>query len=312
MQLRSFSAFCVTRTAAPSAWVCIQDPEQRHWIQQHVERPYAPPSREEQMQILKRLNAAGRSRPSCRPSTWARSASRSRARSPIAVLDEILEAAAGQLDEVAVGMPHRGGSTSWPTSQASGTHRSSVSSKAALSVDSVMGSGDVKYHLGSEGVYEADSGQEITVYLAANPSHLGRSAPCSKASCAPNGTNSTRVRVPGAAGPDAATPRSPAGGGRRDAQPSQLLYRTGGTGTSSSTIGSWFRPAGEQPAVRCMPPTWRTVQAPIFHVSGDDRACVRVARMVDFRRAFQEGRGHRPGVLPPAWWQHRRPVADQP
>ena len=36
----------------------------------------------------------------------------------------------------------------------------------------VQGSGDVKYHLGTEGTFTADDGDEIPVYLAANPSHL--------------------------------------------------------------------------------------------------------------------------------------------
>ena len=39
--------------------------------------------------------------------------------------------------------------------------------------DSVQGSGDVKYHLGSEGTFTAPSGKTCEVYLAANPSHLG-------------------------------------------------------------------------------------------------------------------------------------------
>src|SRR5690606_11459234 len=37
---------------------------------------------------------------------------------------------------------------------------------------SVQGSGDVKYHLGTEGVFTAQTGQTTSVYLAANPSHL--------------------------------------------------------------------------------------------------------------------------------------------
>ena len=36
----------------------IQDPEQREWIQARVERPHAPVDREEQLRILRRLNAA--------------------------------------------------------------------------------------------------------------------------------------------------------------------------------------------------------------------------------------------------------------
>ena len=37
---------------------------------------------------------------------------------------------------------------------------------------SVQGSGDVKYHLGATGKYESPPGDDITVELAANPSHL--------------------------------------------------------------------------------------------------------------------------------------------
>src|SRR5690606_39051509 len=34
------------------------------------------------------------------------------------------------------------------------------------------GSGDVKYHLGTEGVFESPDGARVPVYVAANPSHL--------------------------------------------------------------------------------------------------------------------------------------------
>src|SRR5699024_1319614 len=37
---------------------------------------------------------------------------------------------------------------------------------------SVQGSGDVKYHLGTEGTYTSPAGEKTKVYLAANPSHL--------------------------------------------------------------------------------------------------------------------------------------------
>ena len=38
--------------------------------------------------------------------------------------------------------------------------------------NSVQGTGDVKYHLGTAGVFKADSGETTKIYLAANPSHL--------------------------------------------------------------------------------------------------------------------------------------------
>src|SRR3712207_1509464 len=36
----------------------------------------------------------------------------------------------------------------------------------------VQGSGDVKYHLGADGVFRGGSGAEVKVSVAANPSHL--------------------------------------------------------------------------------------------------------------------------------------------
>lgn len=61
----------------------IQDPKQRRWIQDRIERPHTKPEREEQLRILRRLRTRRRpSRPSCRRSTSARSASPWRAASP--------------------------------------------------------------------------------------------------------------------------------------------------------------------------------------------------------------------------------------
>ncbi len=37
---------------------------------------------------------------------------------------------------------------------------------------SIMGAGDVKYHLGATGVYRARSGREVKIHLVSNPSHL--------------------------------------------------------------------------------------------------------------------------------------------
>ena len=52
-------AFCATPTAGPSAWVHAHPgPGTDSLDPEHVERPYAPPTSEQQMQILRRLNAA--------------------------------------------------------------------------------------------------------------------------------------------------------------------------------------------------------------------------------------------------------------
>ena len=92
------SACCATRTAARSASsTCTsRTPSSGEWIQDRVERPHAT----HRAATSSCASCAGstpprRSRPSCRPSTSARSASRSRAARPsIPLLDAILESAA--------------------------------------------------------------------------------------------------------------------------------------------------------------------------------------------------------------------------
>ena len=88
----------------------IQDPEQRAWIQERIEHPYAKPSPTSSCASCAGSTRPRRSRPSCRPSTSARSGSASRAASRvIPLLDAILSgAAAADLDEVCIGMAHRG------------------------------------------------------------------------------------------------------------------------------------------------------------------------------------------------------------
>ena len=70
------------------------------------------------------------------------------------------------------------GSTCWPTSPARPTRRSSASSRAPRTRGTVQGSGDVKYHLGTEGVFTSEDGRDHdAVYLAANPSPPGGRQP---------------------------------------------------------------------------------------------------------------------------------------
>ncbi len=42
---------------------------------------------------------------------------------------------------------------------------------------SIMGAGDVKYHLGATGLYQARGGRELSIHLVSNPSHLEAVAP---------------------------------------------------------------------------------------------------------------------------------------
>ena len=273
----------------------IQDPEQRVWIQQHVERPYSPPTRQEQMQILRRLNAAEAFETFLQTKyVGQKRFSLEGAESTIAVLDEILEASAQHsLDEVAIGMPHRGRLN--VLANIAGKRYAQIFREfEGGSVDSVMGSGDVKYHLGSEGTYTAESGQEITVYLAANPSHLEAVNPVLEGVVRAKQDQLDRGEdfpvIPVLMHGDAAF----AGQGvvAETLNLSQLRgYRTGGTVhiIVNNQVGFTTPPESSRSSVYATDVA-RTVQAPIFHVNGDDpEACVRVARMAfDFRQAFKK------------------------
>ncbi len=91
----------------------------------------------------------------------------------IPLLDEICEAAAeADLDEVCIGMAHRGRLN--VLANIVGKKYSQIFREFEGNIDprTIQGSGDVKYHLGAEGEFLAGSGDQIKVSVAANPSHL--------------------------------------------------------------------------------------------------------------------------------------------
>jgi 2-oxoglutarate dehydrogenase E1 component len=273
----------------------IQDPEQRAWIQGHVEQPYAPPSRDQQMKILRRLNAAEAFETFLQTKyVGQKRFSLEGGESTIPVLDEILDAAADEgLAEVAIGMPHRGRLN--VLANIAGKRYAQIFREfEGGSVDSVMGSGDVKYHLGSEGEYTSDSGNTVDVSLAANPSHLEAVNPVLEGIVRAKQDELDRGEdfpvLPVLMHGDAAF----AGQGvvAETLNLSQLRgYRTGGTVhiIVNNQVGFTTPPESSRSSVYATDVA-RTVQAPIFHVNGDDpEACVRVARMAfDFRQAFKK------------------------
>ncbi len=273
----------------------IQDPEQRAWIQAHVERPYTPCTREQQMKILRRLNAAEAFETFLQTKyVGQKRFSLEGGESTIAVLDEILEAAAEEsLDRVAIGMPHRGRLN--VLANIAGKRYAQIFREfEGGTVDSVMGSGDVKYHLGSHGEYTAEGGDRVDVYLAANPSHLEAVNPVLEGIVRAMQDNLDRGEefpvLPVLMHGDAAF----AGQGvvAETLNLSQLRgYRTGGTVhiIVNNQVGFTTPPESSRSSVYATDVA-RTVQAPIFHVNGDDpEACVRVARMAfDFRQAFKK------------------------
>ena len=275
----------------------IQDPEQRNWLQNRLERPYAKPSRDEQLRVLRRLNAAEAFETFLQTKfVGQKRFSLEGGESVIPLLDELLTAAAqAELDEVCIGMPHRGRLNVLANIAGKSYGQIFREFEGQQDPRSVQGSGDVKYHLGTEGRFTAETGEKTRVYLAANPSHLEAVNPVlegvvrAKQDRLNRGSAFFSV-LPVLMHGDAAF----AGQGvvAETLNLSQLRgYRTGGTVhiIVNNQVGFTTAPSSSRSSVYCTDAA-RMIQAPIFHVNGDDpEACVRVARLAfDFRMAFDK------------------------
>ncbi len=152
----------------------MQDPRERVWIQERVERTPDRLPRDEQLRVLRKLNEAEAFETFLQTKyVGQKRFSLEGGESVIALLDAVLVAAAqGHLDEVAIGMPHRGRLNVLANIVGKSYGQIFREFEGNLDPKSMHGSGDVKYHLGADGRYKAHDGSEVSVSLAANPSHL--------------------------------------------------------------------------------------------------------------------------------------------
>ncbi|HEV3220105.1 MAG TPA: 2-oxoglutarate dehydrogenase E1 component [Candidatus Acidoferrales bacterium] len=148
----------------------IPDPARRKWIIERLEAPAPEPDR---ARILERLVRAdlfeqvmqsrylGSKRFSLEGTTAL-----------IPLLDEILRAAAehGAVESV-MAMSHRG-RLNVMAQIACKTPRDIFAGFEDVDPRSVLGGGDVKYHVGATGTYKTPDGREIGIHLVSNPSHL--------------------------------------------------------------------------------------------------------------------------------------------
>ena len=276
----------------------IQDPEERRWIQQRVERRYTKPSPAEQRHILTRLNAAEAFETFLQTKyVGQKRFSLEGAESVIPLLEEILASSAeGSLDEVVIGMAHRGRLNVLANIVGKPYEKIFSEFEGHLDPKSTQGSGDVKYHLGMAGKYTTPDGEySIKVSLVANPSHLEAVDPVlegivrakqDRIDLKLEGYTVLPLLVHG----DAAF----AGQGvvAETLNLSQLRgYRTGGTlhVVINNQVGFTTAPEYSRSSLYSTDVA-RMIQAPIFHVNGDDpEAVLRVARLAfEYRQAFNK------------------------
>ncbi len=274
----------------------IQNPEERRWFQDKLERPYVKPSKEEQFRILQKLNEAEAFETFLQTKfVGQKRFSLEGGESLIPALDQILQDAAdSDLHEVAIAMAHRG-RLNVLTNVAGKTYGQVFKEfEGSMDTKGVQGSGDVKYHLGTEGVFTNHSGKQVRVSLAANPSHLEAVNPVLEGIVRAKqdrlGNPENFPVIPVLIHGDAAF----AGQGvvPETLQMSQLEgYKVGGTIhiVVNNQVGFTTLPKDSRSTTYATDIA-KAIQAPIFHVNGDDpEAVVRVSRIAfEYRQVFNK------------------------
>jgi 2-oxoglutarate dehydrogenase E1 component len=153
----------------------IPDPERRRWIQERLESDPEPVDQQRILELLVKADAfeqviqsryLGTKRFSLEGMTGL-----------IPFLDEVLQRAADHdAAQIVFAMAHRGRLSVMVNIM--GKAPSDIFAKFEdVDPRSVLGGGDVKYHIGATGVFEAKNGRSLNIHLVSNPSHLEVVAP---------------------------------------------------------------------------------------------------------------------------------------
>ena len=148
----------------------IPEPERRRWIQERMEGPQGEVDQQSVLEQLIRADSFEQVLQQRYLGTKRFSLEGVTALIPL--VDEILEAA-GQRGavELVMGMSHRGRLT--VIVQVAQRSLEEVFARFEdVDPRSVLGGGDVKYHMGATGEYPTRSGNKVHIHLVSNPSHL--------------------------------------------------------------------------------------------------------------------------------------------
>ncbi len=282
----------------------ILESEQQRWLQERIEVKHEKPTVAQQKYILSKLNAAEAFETFLQTKyVGQKRFSLEGAETVIPMMDAAIDQAAEHaLDEVVIGMPHRGRLNVLANIVAKPYSQIFSEFEGNLNPSQAHGSGDVKYHLGAHGTYIQMFGDnDIEVSLTANPSHLEAVDPVLEglvrakqdllgSSDGAGGKADGFTVMPLMLHGDAAF----AGQGVVAETLNLALlrgYRTGGTIhiIVNNQIGFTTAPYDAKSSEYCTDVA-KMIGAPIFHVNGDDpEACEWVARLaVDFRQQFKK------------------------
>jgi 2-oxoglutarate dehydrogenase E1 component len=268
----------------------ISDPERRNWIYQRMESEHPE---EDQQRILDLLTRAdlfelvlqqrylGSKRFSLEGVTAL-----------LPLVDEILDAASKRgAVELVVGMSHRG-RLNVIAHVARRPPEEIFAGFEDVDPRSVLGSGDVKYHMGATGEYVTRSGGKVHIHLVSNPSHLEAVDPVTV------GRTRAKQDRTGEGGPEKYLPLLVHGDAAFAGQGilAETMnfadlkgYTVGGTiHVIVNNLLGFTTNYYEEHSTRFAACIARRQSIPIFHVNGEDvDAVVRVARMaVEYRHEF--------------------------
>src|SRR5882757_1624736 len=151
-------------------FVHIDDPERRHWIADRME---SDPPQPDRAYILERLIRADLFEQVLQARyLGSKRFSLEGVTALIPLLDRVLSAAAlAGAEQIVPGMSHRGRLN--VMAHIAGQRAADIfAGFEDVDPRSVLGSGDVKYHVGATGHYTTREGKRLSVHLASNPSHL--------------------------------------------------------------------------------------------------------------------------------------------
>jgi len=276
----------------------VQDHDAREWLQARMEATNNQPTfaKKQKVRILRRLHKAELFEKFLHTKyVGQKRFSGEGAETFIAALDAVIEKCPELgVEEIVLGMAHRGRLNVLTSIMRKPFEILFEQFSENYIPESVGGDGDVKYHLGYEAILDTSSGKKVEVRLAGNPSHLEIVDPVvegkARARQRIRGDTEERRRVlPFLIHGDAAF----AGQGvvAETLNFSQLPgYRTGGTVhlVINNQIGFTTLPA-EARSTRYCTDVAKMIEAPIFHVNGDDAeaTCFVSQLALEFRVRFK-------------------------
>lgn len=274
----------------------LLDLDERKWLRERMESTTNTPelSKDEKKDILHKLNQAMAFEQFLHKKYIGHKRfSLEGADTLIPMMHFLLENAGDdQVEKVFMGMAHRGRLNILVNIMNKPYRKVFADFEGNLDPDSIQGSGDVKYHLGSKGAYETKAGTHIDIELMPNPSHLESVNPvvegATRATQDHDGEHARKKNIPVLLHGDAAF----AGQGvvAETLNMSQLdAYKTGGTIhiIINNQIGFTTLPQDAR-STEYASDLAKMILAPIFHVNADhpEEAVHAMKMAFEYRQKF--------------------------